>query len=419
MTTIADWLNEVHDGLGVHAHILEGYGVAVIALMGVLDDEDISAIADALRTAEGGPAPLQIKLIQKALAAEVKRHADASASASRTPATDPVQRTMRFELGSGSEDDECFNESAEDESEAESSGDESMPKRNTGKAAGAAASASTQRSRSRKGRKAAGIKVAAAAAGKAPIPHLFSRSSSKQNWHGWGGQAKAASAAGGRARPFGGLARRSKGQCCVNPCGQDLCMCTAGAETQDACMGDMSCARLLQPIADGARVAATRTPLEIAKRGGTLGEYNYARLKVNLLQSAFTAQGNAVVHLACLRAKLSVGFRFLSDIHRCAIERAGSKTESITKARVISLKLTEEQVLRPDGSLGSLSTYLSTLNDEDMVNVVTQVGTHGLKGQPSNGASYRERAFFIEFIKEHRSPTRRTQDSSGRYHDPP
>ena len=33
MTTIADWLNEVHDGLGVHAHILEGYGVAVIALI--------------------------------------------------------------------------------------------------------------------------------------------------------------------------------------------------------------------------------------------------------------------------------------------------------------------------------------------------------------------------------------------------
>ena len=49
MTTIADWLNEVHDGLGVHAHVLEGYGVAAIALLGVLDDEDISAIADALR----------------------------------------------------------------------------------------------------------------------------------------------------------------------------------------------------------------------------------------------------------------------------------------------------------------------------------------------------------------------------------
>ena len=43
MTTIADCLNEVHDGLGlgrlgVHAHILEGYGVAAIALIGYSAD---------------------------------------------------------------------------------------------------------------------------------------------------------------------------------------------------------------------------------------------------------------------------------------------------------------------------------------------------------------------------------------------
>eukprot|EP00966_Prymnesium_polylepis_P039879 925960-Prymnesium_polylepis.1 len=73
-------------------------------------------------------------------------------------------------------------------------------------------------------------------------------------------------------------------------------------------------------------------------------------------------------------------------------------------------------VVRPDGSLGSLPVYLSTLKDDDKVEVLSQVGTHGHCGRPSNGASDRERKLFREFVQEHRSPTGRTQDVSGRYH---
>ena len=80
------------------------------------------------------------------------------------------------------------------------------------------------------------------------------------------------------------------------------------------------------------------------------------------------------------------------------------------------MRLTDEDILRPSGSLGSLSSYLSGLKDDDMVTVVTQVGRHGLFGMPGNAAHTKERQLFVEFIIGHRSPTGRTQDSSSRYH---
>ena len=44
------------------------------------------------------------------------------------------------------------------------------------------------------------------------------------------------------------------------------------------------------------------------------------------------------------------------------------------------------------------------------------MGQHGLKGQKSNNSMAKERALFIQFVKNHRSPTGRTQDATGRYH---
>jgi len=83
---------------------------------------------------------------------------------------------------------------------------------------------------------------------------------------------------------------------------------------------------------------------------------------------------------------------------------------------VLSLGLTNEEVIRPEGSVGSLASYLATLKDEDPVRVVSQASKHGLAGKASNGASSKERALFVEFVKEYRSPTGRTQDHTGRYH---
>ena len=49
--------------------------------------------------------------------------------------------------------------------------------------------------------------------------------------------------------------------------------------------------------------------------------------------------------------------------------------QTVTKAKVLSLKLEDEQVVRPEGSLGALSTYLATLKDEDEVKIVSQVSS--------------------------------------------
>ena len=49
MTTIADWLEAVGEGLGVHAWAIEGYGAANVGLLGALDDEAIKEIGTLLR----------------------------------------------------------------------------------------------------------------------------------------------------------------------------------------------------------------------------------------------------------------------------------------------------------------------------------------------------------------------------------
>eukprot|EP00966_Prymnesium_polylepis_P323240 7379454-Prymnesium_polylepis.1 len=131
---------------------------------------------------------------------------------------------------------------------------------------------------------------------------------------------------------------------------------------------------------------------------------------------AFDAQGNVLVHLVCLQARFNVGHHFTTDLHRGAVERASAKRATIPKKKVLSLGLTDEEVIRPEGSLGSLATYLATLKEEDPVTVVSQAGKHGLRGQASNASSSKERALFIEFVEQHRSPTGRTQDHAGRYH---
>ena len=401
----------------MHAWAIEGYGAANVGLLGALDDEDIKEIGVMLRY-DGGPPPLQIKFITKALASEVAEEAQRAAERDkrRTPKTDFTRGRV-----AGSSDEAA--DSNDDESAASggldgSESDDEEPARSTGRAPGAAASTKTTRPHSRHGKKIASKAAAGAAAGKQAIPNLFGRSACKKNKHGLGGQAKAKAAVNGRARPFAGLGRRQKGHACVNPCGEmaGACSCPADAEYPACCTGAHECARQLAQIVEGARVAGTRTPSEIVKRSGTASKYNYGRMRVYLLEHAFDGQGNVLVHLSCLTAKLSVSHNFTTSLHGMAVKRANAKTQEIPKSKVLSLKLTEEQVMRPEGSLGSLSTYLSTLQDEDLVTVISQAGVHGLTGKASNGASIRERELFIEFIKEHRSPTGRTQDSSGRYH---
>jgi hypothetical protein len=129
------------------------------------------------------------------------------------------------------------------------------------------------------------------------------------------------------------------------------------------------------------------------------------------------AQGNALVHLLCIQAMFNVSSTLTIGLHSAAVARAKVKTQKVSKQRVLALKLSDEEVIRPEGSLGSLAQYLAALQDMDEVTIVSQAGKHGLIGCASNNASAKERALFCEFVKElYRSPTGRTKDHSGRYH---
>ena len=413
---MAAWLEMVGAGLGVYAHILEQYGVAEVADIQNCEEDDFTDIASDFKNAEEAPLPLKIKMIIRALRkeADAQKAANAKQAAARGP---PGSASA---AGGGNPRSEESDEEEEEEAAADDD-DDFFPEDEPNEPASArasAASASTTRPRSFQGKARAKESAAAAANGKASIPSLFGRSESKKNRHGVGGQASAAAAAAGRARPFGGLAARTKGQMCVNPCGQLLnaCSCAAEAQWPDRCTGPFECAVKLKALTEGALAFAQRTPSEVVMRSGTASEHNLARLKLYLLRHAFDPVGTPLVHLVCLQACFKVSSHFTIDLHASVVKLAGAKTETLPKSRVVSLGLTDEDIVRPAGSLGSVKEYLATLKDDDSVDVLAQTGRHALCGKPSNNAKLKERALFRTFIQEHRSPTGRTQDSSGRYH---
>ena len=117
----------------MHAWAIEGYGAANVGLLGALDDEDIKEIGTLLRY-DGGPPPLQIKFIKKALASEVAEEAQRAAERDkrRTPNTDFTQSRV---AGSSNEaadsnDDESAASGGSDGSES----DDDEPARSTGRA---------------------------------------------------------------------------------------------------------------------------------------------------------------------------------------------------------------------------------------------------------------------------------------------
>ena len=134
---------------------------------------------------------------------------------------------------------------------------------------------------------------------------------------------------------------------------------------------------------------------------------------MHLLNNAFDIRGNALAHLACLRAKLGVSEYFMSSCHQAAMEKAKAPTQQVTKAEFISLALHEEDVIRNAEDVTSFKAFFKALKDDDVLLVKSLVGSHGLKGKVSNNKRLQEREHFREWVKLHRSPTGRTQASSG------
>jgi hypothetical protein len=165
MSTITEWLEAVGAGLGAHADTFHEYGAIHTNIVGTFDEEDIMEIAALLRAAEGGPAPLQLKWILKALRAEVAAHGrrEAAAAAKKTPPTEPP-RARHAQLSGDSSAGDSMASDDDEESEEEDYEEEEEEAQSTGGAGKAAARrpASTQRPRARKGKKAAEVEATSA-----------------------------------------------------------------------------------------------------------------------------------------------------------------------------------------------------------------------------------------------------------------
>ena len=73
------------------------------------------------------------------------------------------------------------------------------------------------------------------------------------------------------------------------------------------------------------------------------------------------------------------------------------------------LGLGEDDVIRPEGSLGSHIEYLKSLDDSDLIEIPSHPWSHGLRGKISNNARSKERELFREWVELNRSPTGRIQ----------
>lgn len=253
---IATWLEATRAGLGIHAPVLVAYGASTVADLADLDEADFEKLSTLLAASPAPPAPLQLKQIMKALrGASAPKRLPGTMSRITTPPTLAMNPSSARARSSSA----CADNSESDDSDDESEEDEDSDDEPEGEAALNASRKNvsrpiTARPRSWKGKAAGKASVVAAANGMASIPQLFGRSSSANNRHGLGGQASAAAAAAGRARPFGGLGQRSKGHLCVNPCGEKdrECKCPPEATYPHHCTGSHHCARQHKQLLEGA-----------------------------------------------------------------------------------------------------------------------------------------------------------------------
>ena len=204
---LAAWLDEVDAGLGAHAGVVTAYGARAIAHLDAFDADDINALTKNFGAA--GVAPLQCKWIEKKLRARV---ADAKAAAKASnggkkaaqPASRPTEAAQHKHARQREEESDSEEEEQEDDEDEsggeEEDGEESDDEEPIVKRRRAANV--TARPRKWNGKADAASSAAAAAAGRGTIPGMFEKSGASSNWHGRGGQASAAAAERGTARPF-------------------------------------------------------------------------------------------------------------------------------------------------------------------------------------------------------------------------
>ena len=211
---LAAWLDEVDEGLSVHAGVVLAYGARNVSHLDTFDASDIKALADNFRAA--GVAPLQCKWILKRLTERVAA-AKAAAKAARKstsgntrkqPESRPTETPhSRHQARRPAADGEGGENEEEDEEEGGEEDDEyelSEVEEEAPEAGGKRRRAPnvTTRPHKRQGQKRGAASSAAAASGRGTIPEMFEKSGAPSNWHGLGGQASAGAAERGSARPL-------------------------------------------------------------------------------------------------------------------------------------------------------------------------------------------------------------------------
>ena len=106
----------------------------------------------------------------------------------------------------------------------------------------------------------------------------------------------------------------------------------------------------------------------------------------------------------------------MTRTHSIAVKLSGSRTITMTKFEVVNQKATS-RVLLPPEQLGSQASYIKGLKDCDKVEVMAATEVmHKLVGKPSNNKRALVETLFISYVREHRRPTGRTADKTGRFH---
>jgi hypothetical protein len=248
----AAWLADVHSELEDRGAIFDEYGVSEIGHLSLLDHDDVSVILVEFKKA--GAKALPLKLLKRALDAARPIPASPAAGSSAPAAKKPGPKApssggggpkgapktkiakehksrSRVPASADSEGSDSVN--GLDQNDASTQNDEQSAQEQPGTRK--CKSNVTQRPRNRAGSKKQGAAYSAVIEGRGRLQSMFDKSPSASNLRGMGGQADAASAEAGMARPFAGIDARRKGMVCQKVCmvregdAVDTCHCLADA----------------------------------------------------------------------------------------------------------------------------------------------------------------------------------------------
>ena len=126
-------------------------------------------------------------------------------------------------------------------------------------------------------------------------------------------------------------------------------------------------------------------------------------------QHIFDSCGNYIFCLKCISVAFNIADKRITRLHKIAKELVHESLLEVQKRNLTPLQ--QQNLILPEDE-SSVSEYLESLNDEDIV-LVANKPNHGLTGKPSNFAKVEAKKQFSAFIDAHSTPSGRPKDSAG------